>query len=182
MLDFKSPIQGLLDVHSRYGLHTRASTSSWHAFRRLQLFRHLHSCSGCFRLERLPGGACTHWKAPPSHGAHPKRTHAPQQMVSLVRSPCRQVRVPFRRNQDSDRRCNLAAPLIARRLYRSAPLPRRHDHAATGAVTVAVGAVSNGRSGRIRNARPAPKGRSNRRMAGSSFRCDRSDSRRRRAR
>ena len=28
----------------------------WHAFRRLQLFRHLHSCSGCFRLERLPGG------------------------------------------------------------------------------------------------------------------------------
>jgi hypothetical protein len=62
----------------------------------------------------------------------------------------------FRRNQDTrlltDRRCNLAASLIARRLYRSAPLPRRHDHAVTGAVAV----VSNGRSGRIRNARPAP--------------------------
>ena len=42
--------------------------------RRLQPFRHLHDCSGCFRLERLPGGACTHWKAPPSHGAHVKRT------------------------------------------------------------------------------------------------------------
>ena len=28
MLDFKSPIQGLLDVHSRYGLHTRAVTNS----------------------------------------------------------------------------------------------------------------------------------------------------------
>jgi hypothetical protein len=27
--------------------------------------------SDCFRLERLPGGACTHWKAPPFHGAHP---------------------------------------------------------------------------------------------------------------
>src|ERR1700688_5055500 len=27
------------------------------------------SCSGCFRLERSPGGALTHWKAPPSHGA-----------------------------------------------------------------------------------------------------------------
>jgi hypothetical protein len=27
--------------------------------------RCLHSCSGCFRLERLPGGPCTHWKAPP---------------------------------------------------------------------------------------------------------------------
>src|SRR5262249_24967146 len=68
------PFRGLLGVHSRYGLHTRAATNSWHAFRRLQLFRHLHSCSGCFRLERLPGGACTHWKAPPSHGAHPRPT------------------------------------------------------------------------------------------------------------
>ena len=38
-----------------------------------QTFRRLHACSGCFRLERLPGGACTHWKAPPCHGAHPER-------------------------------------------------------------------------------------------------------------
>src|SRR5208283_1751647 len=37
--------------------------------RKLQPFRHLHDCSGCFRLERSPGGACTHWKAPPCHGA-----------------------------------------------------------------------------------------------------------------
>jgi len=22
----------------------------------------------------LPGGICTHWKAPPLHGAHPNRT------------------------------------------------------------------------------------------------------------
>jgi hypothetical protein len=37
----------------------------------------LHSCSGCFRLERLPGGACTHWgKAPPFHGARQHRTLA----------------------------------------------------------------------------------------------------------
>src|SRR5437764_8838142 len=34
----------------------------------------LHDCSGCFRLERLPGGPCTHWKAPPFHGARQKRT------------------------------------------------------------------------------------------------------------
>ena len=27
--------------------------------RRLQPFRHLHDCSGCFRLERSPGGTCT---------------------------------------------------------------------------------------------------------------------------
>ena len=26
------------------------------------------------KLERLPGGACTHWKAPPCHCAHPERT------------------------------------------------------------------------------------------------------------
>src|SRR5262249_36149724 len=38
--------------------------------RRLQPFRYLHDCSGCFRLERSPGGTCTHWKAPPFHGAH----------------------------------------------------------------------------------------------------------------
>jgi hypothetical protein len=28
-------------------------------------------CSDCFRLERLPRGACTQWKAPPLHGARP---------------------------------------------------------------------------------------------------------------
>ena len=44
------------------------------AIRGLQTFRHLHACPGCFRLERLPGGTCTHWKAPPCHGAHPSQT------------------------------------------------------------------------------------------------------------
>ena len=41
--------------------------------RRLQPLRDLHDCSDCFRLERLPGGACTPWKAPPCHGAQPTR-------------------------------------------------------------------------------------------------------------
>jgi hypothetical protein len=41
------------------------------------------TCSGCLRLERLPGGACTHWKAPPFHGARQHRTHAPQQPTTL---------------------------------------------------------------------------------------------------
>jgi hypothetical protein len=40
----------------------------------------LHSCSGCFRLERSPGGTCTHWKAPPYHGAHPKPTSGPRRL------------------------------------------------------------------------------------------------------
>jgi hypothetical protein len=38
--------------------------------RRLQLFRYLHSCSGCFRLEHLPGGGFTHWESV----AFPRRT------------------------------------------------------------------------------------------------------------
>src|SRR3984885_10638541 len=42
--------------------------------RRLQPYRYLHDCSGCFRLERLTGGSCTHWKTPPFHGAHPERS------------------------------------------------------------------------------------------------------------
>src|SRR5438132_2751938 len=32
------------------------------AIRGLQTFRHLHACPGGFRLERSPGGPCTHWK------------------------------------------------------------------------------------------------------------------------
>jgi hypothetical protein len=42
--------------------------------RKLQHFSHLHDCSGCFGLERLPGAACTHWEAPSCHGAHVKGT------------------------------------------------------------------------------------------------------------
>src|ERR1700694_4506613 len=68
------PFRGLLDVHSRCGLHTRAATNSWHANRRLPPLRYLHDCSDCFRLERLPGGACTYWKVPPLHGARQMRT------------------------------------------------------------------------------------------------------------
>jgi hypothetical protein len=54
--------------------HSRCHRISWHANQRLQPLRYLHDCSGCFRLERLPGGICTHLKAPPLHGAHPSRT------------------------------------------------------------------------------------------------------------
>src|SRR5208283_2056903 len=65
------PFRGLLGVHSRCGLHTRAVT----VFRDplsegFRHFCHLHACSGCFRLERSPGGTCTHWKAPPFFTAH----------------------------------------------------------------------------------------------------------------
>jgi hypothetical protein len=56
--------------------------------RRLQTFRHLYACSGCFRLERLPGGACARWKAPPFHGAHPSATFtAPNSSAKTGRNP-----------------------------------------------------------------------------------------------
>ena len=121
-------------------------------------------------------------------GFRQQRTHAPQQIASLARSPRRQARVPFRRNQDrrllTDRRCNLAASLIARRLigqhiFRGDMItwpPARSPVRSRPSRTVGRGA-----SGTL-GPRRAAKGRSNRRMAGSSFRCDRSDSRRRRAR
>src|SRR6202047_4899761 len=51
-------------------------TKSCPPIRSLQPLRYLHSCSGCFRLERLPGGSRTHWKAPPLHGARHKRKSA----------------------------------------------------------------------------------------------------------
>ncbi|MBR0801321.1 DUF2336 domain-containing protein, partial [Bradyrhizobium jicamae] len=38
---------------------------------------------GCFRLERLPGGACTHWKAPPLHGARQIQTSVTEVTGSL---------------------------------------------------------------------------------------------------
>jgi hypothetical protein len=68
------PFRGLLSVHSRCGRTLAPSPICDQLHRRLQPFCYLHDCSGCFRLERLPGGACTHWKAPPCHGAHVKRT------------------------------------------------------------------------------------------------------------
>ena len=72
--------------------------------RRLQPFRHLHDCSGCFRLERSPGGALTHWKAPPCHGARKERSFAgempsqidsEQTLTSSTREFAQKVRRPI---------------------------------------------------------------------------------------
>jgi len=62
---------------ARRSLALRPAHSRCHQFvtcisRRLQPFRYLHSCSGSFRLEHLPGGPFTHWTTPPFHGAHPE--------------------------------------------------------------------------------------------------------------
>jgi hypothetical protein len=71
------PFRGLLSVHSRYGLHTRAVTVYRDTLS--EGFSHFVTsiaapvASG---WSVSPGGACTHWKAPPSHGARQKRSFA----------------------------------------------------------------------------------------------------------
>jgi len=85
------PFRGLLGVHSRYGLHTRAVTvfrDTLH--RRLQPLRYLHDCSGCFRLERLPGGAFTHWKSAALSRRTPGRDiRAPHRLIAQASAPLR---------------------------------------------------------------------------------------------
>ena len=39
------------------------SPKVWPLSEGFRTFCYLHACSGCFRLERSPGGACTHWKS-----------------------------------------------------------------------------------------------------------------------
>src|SRR5260370_32723983 len=52
---------------ARRSLTLRPAHSRGHqivtVIRRFQTFRPLHACSGRFRLERSPGGACTRWKS-----------------------------------------------------------------------------------------------------------------------
>src|ERR1039457_460205 len=74
---FRGPVH--IDLFEAYSAFTRVTARTLALppvrgtlTRRLQPFRYLHDCSGCFRLERLPGGPCTHRKAPPFHGAHPE--------------------------------------------------------------------------------------------------------------
>jgi hypothetical protein len=80
------PFRGLLGVHSRCGPHTRAVTYRDPLHRRLQPFRYLHDCSGCFRLERSGRvGLAPTGKAPPCHGAHPLRTFRPSVVADTER-------------------------------------------------------------------------------------------------
>src|SRR6516165_4104112 len=70
------PFRGLLGVYSRYGLHTRHVTVFRDALLTRGFNRFVTStvapvASG---WSISPGGTLTHWKAPPFHGAPPKRT------------------------------------------------------------------------------------------------------------
>src|SRR3979411_256395 len=63
--------------------------------RRLQPLRYLRDCSDCFRLERLPGGACTHWKAPPCHGARQVPTSSNSIFSrSIIKPDCTRTQWP----------------------------------------------------------------------------------------
>src|SRR3954469_8975575 len=69
------PFRGLLGVHSRYGLHTRAVTVYRDTLTRgFSHFVTSMTAPVASGWSGLPGGTYTHWKAPPFHGAHPFRT------------------------------------------------------------------------------------------------------------
>jgi len=119
----------LRPAHSRCHLFVARFT------RRLQPFRYLHDCSGCFRLERLPGGPCTHWKAPPCHGAHPKRK-------SMARARWPQSR----RTGGAARRVLVA--LHRRPLKRAVPMRQRRQVAPATAQTPPRGESSMCQRGR----------------------------------
>ncbi len=69
-----TPRSGHSEAHAGLPLLThngsRGSPIRDTLYQRLQPFRHLHDCFGCFRLERWPGGTRTHWKS----AALPRRT------------------------------------------------------------------------------------------------------------
>src|ERR1700719_2361202 len=56
------------------------------AIRRLQTLRLLHVCSGRFRLERSPGGACTHWKSAALSRRTQKAVIHPAPLLVLIKS------------------------------------------------------------------------------------------------
>ena len=75
----------MLGVHSRSGLHTRAVTvirdPLSEGFRHFVASMPAPVASG---WSASPGGACTHWKAPPCHGAPPLRSLTkPSRRVSV---------------------------------------------------------------------------------------------------
>src|SRR3954468_10204126 len=91
------PFRGLLGVHSHYGLHTRAVTVYRDTLTRG--FSHFVTSmtapvgSG---WSGLPGGTYTHWKAPPFHGAHPKRSSLWFSNCAATNG-CTPIRLPRRR-------------------------------------------------------------------------------------
>ena len=99
------PFRGLLGVHSRCGLHTRAVTKTVTVIRRLQTLRHLHACSGRFRLERSPGGACTRWKRAALSGRTWRAVLRLMFNKGLVSAPLQSPASAFRCASPTPRQC-----------------------------------------------------------------------------
>ena len=82
------PFRGMLGVHSRCGLHTRAVTvirdPLSEGFRHFVASMPAPVASGG---SESPGGACTHWKAPPCHGAPPLPSfgQGPRERTAAIR-------------------------------------------------------------------------------------------------
>src|SRR6516165_5615938 len=69
------PFRGLLGVHSRYGLHTCAVTVYRDPLTEgFSYFVTSIAAPVASGWSVSPGGTCTHWKAPPSHGARQEPT------------------------------------------------------------------------------------------------------------
>src|SRR3979490_832475 len=103
------PSRKLESYSRRYG-NPRFSLSGKRSNRRLQPLRYLHDCSDCFRLERLPGGIFTHWKAPPLPGERQVRTSAAASFDDFV-GACHQCRRsgPHCHSRQDDRFCDEVA-------------------------------------------------------------------------
>ena len=75
--------RGLLGVHSRCSLHTRAVTVNRDTLTRgFSHFVTSMTAPIASGGSESPGGPCTHWKAPPWHGARPKPASTVRNSVS----------------------------------------------------------------------------------------------------
>ena len=68
------PFRGLLGVHSRCGLTLARSPIRDPLIEGFSHFVTSLTAPFASGWSEAPGGPCTHWKAPPCHGAHPKRS------------------------------------------------------------------------------------------------------------
>jgi len=68
-------------------------------YRRLQPFRHLHDCSGCFRRERVAGWVSHPLESAAFHGAHPKPPFAIHETSAVLdQFGCRRENLAVRRS------------------------------------------------------------------------------------
>ena len=133
--------RGLLGVHSRYGLHTRAVT----VFRDTlsEGFSHFVTsmtapvASG-WSVRRV--GFATHWKAPPCHGAGAKQTLASGLPGEIMSSRPKQLPSRGGHGHASQRQRRVSHVTVEYHLSPAVLCERVADHSASGLVWVAAAA------------------------------------------